>query len=353
MRVRLMVLACAASACSTDVVPVPAECEVTVLEESITAGFEWRMRLLVLLDRRSELPGDVVERIASVEETLLTGDLDGDGTMDFRVPFSVEAIVVDTVFDASLADLVAPHVPQGFVGSRTELFVVFVTTGDLPESYAGEVRSVLGLHSSPGRVGAVAVGGVPMDALASRPLDYAAVLADPRMAPDAGPVCVVEGIEASPAAVATALVHAFDQEGAITDLVSICDDAWDRALLGRLVAKVASASSGGGCLPRPLSRLEDGRVPCTVVETVHADDPQGCDHLPGRVASAENPGRSCVLDQVSGPDEGSGWYYDDFTMDVHDRCGSDGRRLSFTEGFYVEGATYTLHCVTETGDCAP
>src|SRR5690606_28061351 len=112
---------------------------------------------------------------------------------------------------------------------------------------------------------------------------------------------------------------------------SICQADFSPAL-DAIIEKIASAL-GGACLPRDLVAGAEGKVGCDVVEVLAPD--VHCADIPGREQIRTEPdGREvCRVAQLAVPDRsagtppsGAGWYYDDFTADTLDRCGSDGQR---------------------------
>jgi hypothetical protein len=129
--------------------------------------------------------------------------------------------------------------------------------------------------------------------------------------------------------------------GAAGVVQSICQADFSPAI-DAIIAKIADVL-GGACLPRELNPNDDGTVNCSVLETlaVGGEFPR-CDQIPGRTfvsTDAETGGQICEVTQLAAtggvaPSD-PGWYYDNFSMDVLERCGTtptDGQRISFTAG---------------------
>jgi len=108
------------------------------------------------------------------------------------------------------------------------------------------------------------------------------------------------------------------------------------------------------CLPVALYRDSGGEVDCTVVEVIDPMTTAACAEIPGRVAAGSDDDLSrprCMVEQVrtSGgapPEEPPGWYYDDFSAGVLDRCEATPQRLSFTQNAEPRrGSVVKVECV--------
>lgn len=155
-----------------------------------------------------------------------------------------------------------------------------------------------------------------------------------------------------------------DARGANAIVQSICQDDFSPAV-SAIIEKIADVL-GGACLPRRLNPDNAGFVECDVVETLPLEGTvTRCDQIQGRVLIGTDPltnAEICRVDQVSGSDTnnngfvdadeatGPGWFYDDFTQDVLDRCGNgtvgSGQRISYVRGFEaVTGTQVRLECL--------
>ena len=155
-----------------------------------------------------------------------------------------------------------------------------------------------------------------------------------------------------------------DSRGANAVVQSICQEDFSPAI-GAIIEKIADAL-GGACLPRRLNPDDAGFVECDVLETLPTEGPTTrCDQLQGRTlieTDTATGAEVCRVAQVSGSDTdgsgfveqdeatGPGWFYDDFTTDVLDRCGDgtqgSGQRISFVRDFEpVTGTQVRLECL--------
>lgn len=200
-------------------------------------------------------------------------------------------------------------------------------------------------------------------------IDYAGILAhpdmveqvDPAMPSRLRPSCdrtdeAGERSIAFPPRRIVSMLQQLDARGANAILQTICQDSFTGALEA-VVRKIADVL-GGTCLPRALVRGAGGIVNCDVVEAL----------APGRVCS-DIAGRSLLrneVDPVTGMsievcevnqlevragnaiEEGDGWYYDDFSDDVRERCGSRPQRITFRTA-PVTGTTVRLECLQTLG----
>jgi hypothetical protein len=144
-----------------------------------------------------------------------------------------------------------------------------------------------------------------------------------------------------------------EDAGANGVVQSICQEDYSGAL-DAIIAKIADVL-GGTCLPRSLNRNSTGEVECDVVEVIDPEIvPGGCESLMGRVADGidtELDRPRCIINQVvtdgTIPDGSTpGWYYDDFSADVLDRCEETPQRISFTTGAEPRnGSRVKLECL--------
>jgi hypothetical protein len=126
-------------------------------------------------------------------------------------------------------------------------------------------------------------------------------------------------------------------------LWSICSDDYGPAL-DRLIDRIASKLKGN-CLPRQLSRDDDGQVQCELVELLGPDVGE-CSEARGHegrpLAHTYRDGRgklqtrkACVMKQVPVVDgmpkrAARGWYYDDFAASLASDCEQGAQqRISF------------------------
>ena len=205
-----------------------------------------------------------------------------------------------------------------------------------------------------------AIVGVPPD-LVTDPehIDYAAVLADPRMQEmvDTGammtrltPSCNVpgRGIAFPP----RRIVSVAREFGSNAVVQSICQEDFGPAL-DAIIKKIADVL-GKVCLPRALNPDATGRVSCDVIEVLPASgDVTTCDAFPDgsrtfmRMSDpglGEAEGRQvCRVAQVPGG-AGAGWYYD---AAPGDRCPlTTPQRIAFTDlSAPVPGTDVRLECL--------
>jgi hypothetical protein len=188
-------------------------------------------------------------------------------------------------------------------------------------------------------------------------------------APLPDPACIsagggAMGTSASPARRFVEVAKGFGANGVIR---SICASSFASAL-NEIVDKIASKLTGA-CLDRTLNPNNQGIVECDIVEYLPVGKTLAdCDPAKGRTP-ADNPMRTgddkmthtvCKINQVAvtkskqgcvdntenaldclteapGSTLGLvGWYYDDFTAEVHTSCGNEqmkgGQRIGFTVG---------------------
>ncbi len=331
--------------CATETVPVPEGCEIRVLRSSVTISFEARLRIVVLLDERTPLPGDVRDRFDAIASRLRARDPDGDGVPNFEELLEIELVVRETSFEEPLDQLVAPHVFGSFYGEHALLAVVLVTSGDVPAGYPELAPDVVALHGDGSLFTLGVIAGVPPDLVGDPDFfAFADVLDDPRMAEGVEHACASDDVAAAPARHATRLLREVDREGAMRFLASICDPSWDSLAGAMLVGVWTAPAPSGSCVPRELPVLSDGNAACTVSEELHPDDPIPCHDRPGRLRdpSAPDDPLRCVIRRLLPSEEEPGWYYDGA-----DPCGP----IRFSGVRLAGGSTVRLECVTDNGEC--
>ncbi len=208
-----------------------------------------------------------------------------------------------------------------------------------------------------------AIVGVPPD-LIGAPADYDAILADPRMieAPDPDmrsqltPSCNVPGRGlAFPPRRIVSVARDLERAGARAVVQSVCQESFDGPI-DAILREIGDALRGS-CLSRPIPRMASGLVDCELFEAL---PPVGeitrCEQLADRgrtldrVVDGERGPDYQVCRVAQAPEGGAGWFYDDFSADVLERCGATPQRVSFTPGAEsVAGATLTLNCAPPPG----
>ncbi len=204
----------------------------------------------------------------------------------------------------------------------------------------------------PDRILFAAITGVPPG---SEDKDIDALLAMPAMQFRAQqgndqlpePVCQLDGStpleKAYPGRRHSIVAKAFGDQGVI---YSICNNDFSPAL-NTLIEKIA-AKLKGNCLPRKLTRTDNGTVNCQVYELLPKNDDSKCSSDYGltgepvnrRVIENGKPvtRRACQMNQVQVTGSGSaarakadakGWYYDDFSAGVQMDCPNAPQRISF------------------------
>ena len=320
---RWLVVGCGVllGACTTDVVHLPGQCEVSALRQRITIGFEPRARLLALVDEGA--PPDAVERIEATADILRSGDLDGDGMAEIAPFESVDVVVRVGALETPIAPVVAEEVPSGYGADATRLIVAIVTSGDIPAAVVEEADELASLRGRSWRFALAGVAGTGDD-----------------------PSC------APPAAELARLVSELDALGIDAAMVSLCDPAWERSLARASLGLAELDALHGSCLPYEPDVLEDGRRACTLYETFDPEAPFDCS-APGRVAdpTPREPRRCRVVQRVPEGDAvptEPGWFWDDLTDPLAAGCGGIG----FSGGLELAaGSRVELVCVRQTGDC--
>lgn len=176
---------------------------------------------------------------------------------------------------------------------------------------------------------------------------------------------------AYPARRITEVARGFGANGVVR---SICADTFEPAM-DAIIDRIAN-NLGEACLSEALARGSDGRVDCQVIW--HMPEGRGCDqsylHEPdSNRPQTDEAGRTlCVVDQISvinadtndpaeALDSGAlGWYYDDFSSDMDNRCRLRGgittkQRISYAlhqgsvgeQGNPPEGARVDLECLQQ------
>jgi len=141
---------------------------------------------------------------------------------------------------------------------------------------------------------------------------------------------------AAPARRMVQVAKAFGDNGVVT---SICENEYQSAL-SVIIKKIADQLTGA-CLPRKLTPNAEGKVECDVVEI--KADLSDCDPGKGRIERLPNRTVNgsqrtvCRIDQVPVLNKATqagktGWYYDDFSMEVTNECKADPQRIAFTPG---------------------
>jgi len=209
------------------------------------------------------------------------------------------------------------------------------------------------------------ITGIPTELVPSSEMALApqveAILADSRMIEMPNPMdstqlvpsCDITGRgRAFPPRRMIQLAADLENAGANGVVQSICQEDYSGAL-DAIIAKIADVL-GGACLPRSLNRNSSGEVECDVVEVIDTDIVPDCESIPGRVSDGldEELNRPrCIVTQVvtdgTVPDGSTpGWYYDDFSADVLDRCEDTPQRISFTSGAEPRnGSRVKLECL--------
>ena len=238
------------------------------------------------------------------------------------------------------------------------------------------VDGLLATRADPDLLIFAVIAGVPTDLVANpEAIDFDAILGDTRMtgvpddefcAPGESPPCaptrLVPSCEDPDRGVAfpprriVELARALEVDRGSHGLVqSICQanlsPAFD-AVIGEIAGVL-----GFGCYPNDLDEDADGTVNCTVVETLpSAGDVTTCAQLAdaGRRRLRTETGvdgrahEVCEVTQLACRTVGcggQGWYYDDFSPSVRQRCGVSGQRIAFTPGAEPRpGTLVTLEC---------
>ncbi|MCS6857241.1 MAG: hypothetical protein NZM37_05980 [Sandaracinaceae bacterium] len=225
------------------------------------------------------------------------------------------------------------------------------------------VEGYLGLRRSPNLLVFSAITGIPLNAEDSAERgEYSAILDRPdmqhvvdetRMPIDFRPACESPDGFAIPARRILQVAAGLAQAGVAVSVSSICAPSFERAV-SRIIEKIASAL-GGACLPRPLNPAPDGRVNCEVLEILPRPgsglNPPSCRSLAGRTFLRVEEGREvCRVQQVTREqgmnNSAPGWFYDNFTAEVRNRCGLNSQRIAFTTvAPPTPGANVRLECL--------
>lgn len=255
----------------------------------------------------------------------------------FLRPWSLLAIVVLTDEDDCSAADPALFDPAGPYSGATGIRCAAHPTALHPvERY---VEGLLAAREDPQLLvfSVVAGASVPLLRANTDPDTYRqhfdGMLADPSMRPrvDAAgtrlvPSCTSDRGEAAPPRRLVQVARGLESRGAQATVSSICAADYTRALDPVLerIARVLAAR----CLPRPLARDREGRVPCIMTETLPSRGRRTrCDQVPGRERIGVDDGREvCRVRQLptspdmTDPPPAAGWYYDDFTEAIRVEC---------------------------------
>lgn len=192
-----------------------------------------------------------------------------------------------------------------------------------------------------------AITGLPPD-LAEED-NYARILRDRRMFAtpdpsrdgDLAPSCVSEDLLGFPPLRIVALAEVLQSQRVDTVLASICEANFD-ATVDRIPDAI---DERGLCIRNPQARI-DGLVDCSIRETLplteEARGPSRCRDLADEnrllVDHTADEREVCLIGQVTGADDGPGWYYDDTPSP---RC---TQRIVFTLGAEPRGSTFRFEC---------
>ncbi|MEM9070900.1 MAG: hypothetical protein AAGE52_20490 [Myxococcota bacterium] len=214
-----------------------------------------------------------------------------------------------------------------------------------------------------------AITGIPeaINPSPDTPTDYAGILSndlmqemvDPAMPTRLRPSCNRPGTGiAFPPRRIVSVAQQLDAGGATAIVQTICQDSYAAAIQA-VINRIADVL-GGTCLPRSLNRDATGLVNCDVVEVLPAEgETTTCTGIPGREflrMEADDVGNMvevCRVAQLAQDriDSGDpGWFYDDFSADVMDRCPPERpQRISFTRS-PATGTLVRLECLQTVGD---
>ena len=216
-----------------------------------------------------------------------------------------------------------------------------------------------------------AITGIPdtTNPVPGADIDFAGILAHPDMVEQVDPMMpsrlrpscdrtdeAGERSIAFPPRRIVSMLQQLDQRGANAILQTICQDSFAGALEA-VILKLADIL-GGTCLPRALVRGQGNIVNCDVVEQLPPG--QSCSMISGRsldrMETDPVTGMSvevCEVNQLgvdnaNNVEDGDGWYYDDFSDDVRERCGSRPQRITFRTP-PITGTTVRLECLQTLG----
>ena len=234
------------------------------------------------------------------------------------------------------------------------------------------IDGLLGLRENASLIVFSAIVGLPQDLVPTddAPIDYFAILNDPRMQYDETgnsadflrDSCTTFNADGSvrgsadPPRRMLETARGLQEGGASVTLSSICSDDFGPAIDG-VIRKIGDVL-GGACLPRDLNADAAGNVDCDVLELLPSTGSiTRCDQVGGRTfveqvagedgASARELCRVTQVDRARGMSNlEAGWYYDDQSEGLVDACGADGQRIAFTDvAPPVTGATVRLECL--------
>ncbi len=226
-------------------------------------------------------------------------------------------------------------------------------------------QGLLATRADPDLLIFAAITGIPDDLNPNPegPIDYAAILADedmqervnPMMPQELAPSCDRPGTgRAFPPRRILTLAQQLEAGGANSLVQTICQDDYTGAIQG-VINKIADVL-GGTCLPRTLNRDASGRVNCDVVEVLPSTgDIVNCTSIAGReligteVDEMGNTHEVCRVQQLTQSESAMpgavGWFYDDFSADVTDRCPMERpQRIAFANS-PATGTTVRLECL--------
>lgn len=244
--------------------------------------------------------------------------------------------------------------------------------GDSPDGVLHPIEryvdGFLGLRGDPGMLFFAAITGVPpsLGGTFRSVFDFDALLEHPDMqvrptadAVDIEPSCATADGVAYPPTRIVRTARSLALRGVDVALVSICS-ADLRTVIDGLIAKVADHLFFK-CLPQPLHPDSEGLLPCDMFEYVDETGVYGpasdCASLPGRTlvqgASPEQGwSQVCRVNQVPRAriDSEPGWYYDDFSDFVRQRCPRTPQRIALTDVTPAAvGARMFIECASTMG----
>ncbi len=344
-------------------------------------GFEQQLEAVL----KALLPAGVEREIGI--DSFLTGNGHGDReNAGFLRPDSLLAIVVVTdEDDCSVKEPRLFDVSQ--YGGATTLNVRCVLNPDAVFPVERYVKGLTWLRKDdPDLLLFAAIVGIPptlgtredgttdWPRIACTKARQAAGMCDPKLVPEIvmgrtgqeiRPSCDTATGKAYPPNRITRTAELIEAAGGNASVHSICVNDFTPAVQG-IINKIADALRGT-CLPRPLNRNADGKVACNVVEVLPTDgDYVKCDQVPGRTflrKEVDDQGREhevCTIEQLApagwmgsatprdalSPPSGQGWYYDDFSADVRDKCGETPQRIVYTSGSEPKtGTVVRLECL--------
>ncbi len=344
-------------------------------------GFEQQLEAVL----KALLPAEAERDIGL--DPYLTGTGHGDNAnAGFLRPDSLLAVVIVTdEDDCSVKNKDLFDISQ-FDGPRTLNVRCFLNPDELyPETRYSKgltwlrkddpdlllFAAIVGL---PPGLGTAEDGTTDWDRIACTAARQSAGTCDPKLVPEVvmgrtgqemRPSCDTPTGKAYPPNRITRTAELIEAAGGNASVHSICVNDFTPAVMG-IINKIADALRGT-CLPRPLNRTADGKVACDVVEVLPAEgDYVRCEQVPGRTFVRKeldkdgNEHEVCTIEQLApagwtgsgtardalSPPSGQGWYYDDFSADVRDKCGDTPQRIVYTSGSEPKtGTVVRLECL--------